>query len=242
MPQEQTKVGYFDNPLVSLTNDNSTRAVVLLDQWVGTSALAATDHLMTPRGGQRMLDGHISNTASACAILFYSGKVRTTAAGTMLAVSAAHTLTRQSAMTSTSFLSEGWGIGMAAMIMPALGFGGNASASVSNTGVLLTVIGVTGLALTFHSSVTLTAEVLNSGARIVQVGLRTRIGVTASAGNADSTPPISILGTTQSVDMASQPDRGLTVGADGMVLVAAVSALPALPQRVDITTSGVLKY
>lgn len=241
----------------SLTVTTGTRAKMLVDHAPG--GLALPDSASMPstmpqytRGGQRIIGGTVSSTDAASKdFILHRGTTLTTqstGATGALAVGSTSTITRASG----DFRTDGWTIADAIMIFgpaPAT-FGGvgtpdhsNSSGTLtalSSVGVLGVLTGVAALTLTVNGT-PLTVESL-PGCRLVRVSQVARTTVAANAGNAAATPNMPLLGNVNEVDIYNllAADRGLSVGANDVLLVSAAAALSAVPAQLNFNAAAVV--
>lgn len=243
----------------SITAAIATRAKMLVDQAPG--GLTLPDSASFPaampqitRGGQRIIAGTVSSTDTVARdVLLYRGNVLTSQTQTVnapgtLAVATSSTVTR----TTGSFAADGWTVGDALMVFGAApaawGLTGAPDYSVNagtytllaSVGILALVTGVSALTLTVNGT-PLTPESL-VGCRLVRVAQVARNTVAIGAGNAAATPASLLLGTANEIDITNllAADRGLSMGASDVLVVAAQAAISALPAQLNFNASSVL--
>lgn len=226
---------------ISLTNN--VYAKILVDTTPGNVSMpdASLPGGVAPltRGGCRIIAGQIASTdGTARDAILWAGTVLTTqsggATGTLQAASTS-TITRASG----DFTADGWAAGDGVMLLPPVGYRGNASATQANTGQLFVITAVVALTITVNGT-PLAVETFNAGARLVRVAQRTRKQIPINAGNTNAAPPIPLLGGTQDVDLASQPDLGLSLGPNDVFLVSAPVQISALPAQLFFTAHTLL--
>lgn len=223
--------GYWKEHVQTFTTTNGTLAKVLADVAPAQVAPAVASEIALPgesavrqrvlTGGQRITDGGIASTdGTARSAILYVGKQASVIAnmGTVT-TTGTNTLNR----TSGSFITDGYSVGDAIMF-----FGAGTGAM---NGLLLVVTGVTTSTLTVNGT-PLTNETEAAGFRVFRVSQRTRRGVPLNSGNTDTAPPVVLLGGTQDPASFLPPDLGLSLDADGALIVAMVAAISALPAQV----------
>lgn len=247
--------------ITSIIAATSTRARMLVDVAPGGLRLPDSGILEAPggtapagqpmvtRGGQRIIGGTIaSSDGTARDVILYRGQVLTTqsvgATGTLQAATAS-TVTRASG----SFVTDGWTIGDTAMV-----FGPGATTltgqgtpehtstptALASGGTVAQVTGVTAATITVNGT-PLTVETW-PGCRLVRVAQVCRFTVAANSGNAAATPAVALIGNTNEVDIAGllPADRGISLGPNDVLLVAAQTAISALPARIDFSAVSLL--
>lgn len=223
--------GQWKEWVESFTITNSTLAKILCDvapamvlpAIAGEIPLAgeATVRQRVLTGGQRIIDGNISSTDGvAKSARLYVGR-QTSLFANMGVVST--TGTNALNRTVGSFIADGYKIGDTVMLFGA--------PTAANNGLLLVVTGVTALALTFNG-ILLTNEAMAAGFRVFRVAQRTQRGVPINAGNTDTAPAVQLLGGGQDPATFGPPDTGLSLDADGVLIVALSAAASALPAQV----------
>jgi hypothetical protein len=224
--------GQWKEWTASFTTTNGTQAKVLADVTASQVLAAISGETAQPgesavrqrvlTGGQRVIDGGIASTdGTARSALLYVGKQSSLYAnmGTVT-ITATNVLNR----TTGSFITDGYKVGDAVMV-----FG---SANGANDGVRAIVTGVTTTTLTVNGTPWAnTTEA--AGFRVFRVIRRTQRAVAINAGNADATPPTILLGGTQDPQSLPAPDTGLSLDADGALIVAMTGAISALPATVE---------
>jgi hypothetical protein len=227
----------------AISADNNVYAKILVDTTPGNVAMpdASLPGAVAPltRGGCRIIGGQMASTdGTARDVILWTGTVLTTqsagATGTLQAASTS-TITRAAG----DFTADGWAVGDGLMLMPPAGFRGNASATQANTGQLFVVHAIVALTITVNGT-PLTAETFNTGARLVRVAQRTRKQLPINAGNTNAAPPVALLGGTQDVDLAIQPDTGLSLGPNDVLLVSAPVQISALPAQLFFSAHTLL--
>lgn len=241
----------------SITVTTTTRAKMLVDHAPG--GLAMPDNSFFPgdmsqvtRGGQRIIGGVISSTDGTNRdVLISRGSTLTTqtaGATGALAVATTSTIIRASG----DFRADGWTIGDGLMIFgPAPStFGGvgapdySLSAGVytalSSVGILGVLTGVAALTLTVNGT-PLTAESL-SGCRLIRVAQSQRQTVAANSGNAAATTDVLLIGGSNELDINNllAADRGISLGASDVMVVAAQANVSALPAQLNFNALSVL--
>lgn len=172
-------------------------------------------------GGQRVIDGSIASTdGTARSALLYVGRQ-----ASLFANMGTVTTTATNAINRTvgSFLADGYSVGDAIMLFGAV--------TGAMNGLLLVVTGVTATVLTVNGT-PLTNETEAAGFRIFRVAQRTRRGVPLNSGNTDAAPAVVLLGGTQDPATFFPPDLGLSLDADGALIVSMVATISALPAQV----------
>lgn len=240
----------------SLTITTGTRAVMLVDQALGglllpDSTAFPSSQTQVTRGGQRVIGGGITSTdGTARDVLLYRGKVLTTQstpATGALAVATTSTITRAAG----DFRADNWGIGDAVMVFgtppSATTFGvagmpdySSTPAVLASVGILAIVTGVAALTLTV-SGTPLLAESL-VGCRLIRVAQAFRQTVALQAGNAAATSAALLIGGSNDLDINNllAADRGISLGAEDVLLVAAQAAISALPAQLNFSALSVL--
>ncbi|RJF84881.1 hypothetical protein D3877_10415 [Azospirillum cavernae] len=227
---------------------NGTNAKIFVDCLPPSIVAAITGETALPgegavrqcilRGGGRVIDGSVSSTdGSAKSLLIYNGERLTdqSNAGVMSLT------TSGVARTAGSFISDGWTVGNALMLFGPPLARNIGSATQANTGLLAIVTAVSALALSVSGTPFTVDAALPPGARLFRVSQHTRRAIPASAGNADGTPPVPLIGGTQDPSAPSQPDAGWEMGQSNAVIVALVAAVSALPARIDLRASVAIR-
>lgn len=241
----------------SITATTTTRAKVLVDHSPGglilpDSASFPSAMPQVTRGGQRVIGGVVSSTDSSSKdFTLYRGTTLTTqstGATGALQVATTSTITRAIG----SFITDGWTVGDAVMVFgpgttTLSGFGtpdhsNNAGtiAALSSAGVLAVVTAVSATTLTVNGA-PLTVEQLYT-CRLVRVAQVARTTVAANAGNAAATAAVLLIGNSNELDINSlnAADRGLSLGPNDILAVAAAATLSALPAQLNFTASSLL--
>lgn len=234
----------------SLTVNNTTLGKILVDCQAPAVVAAISGETALPgessvrqrilEGGVRIIGGSISSTdGTARSILIYIGECLTTQDTTNTGVLALTTgsITR----VNGSFITDGWKIGDAVMVFGPTTAPNVGSATAGNTGLILPVATVAAGTLTVPAASFTADAALPAGARLFRVALRTRRAVAITAGYADATPAVALLGGTQDPATASLPDAGWELGAANALIVAMVANISAIPARIDIMAEGALR-
>ncbi|MBP2303333.1 hypothetical protein [Azospirillum picis] len=237
-------------PTENLTAGNGTAAKIVVDCLPAGVAAAIAGEVALPgenavrqrirQGGGRVIGGSVSSSDSvAKSLLIYIGERLTTQdlsnTGTMALT--ASTVTRQTG----SFIADGWTVGNAFMLFGPPAARNVGSATQANTGLLTVITAVTATTLTVNGAPFTSDAALPAGARLFRVSQRTRRAIAPSAGNADATPAVPLMGGTQDPATASLPDTGWELGQNSALIVALVAALSALPARLDIMAEVALR-
>ena len=101
------------------------------------------------------------------------------------------------------------------------------------TAVSATTLTVNGTPLTVESL---------SGCRLIRVAQAQRQTIAANSGNAAATPAMLLLGGSNEPDIYNllAADRGLSLGANDVLIVAAQATISALPAQLQVSASAVL--
>lgn len=195
---------------------------------------------LTLQGGCRIIAGEIASTdGSARSMLFYVGRrtfITGVQTGALTTIATQNVLTRSAG----SFLNDtvadnngqAWQIGDNAMIFK--------SGTAANNGALATVTAVTATTLTFNGTPFTNDGAIAATTELYRVALRTRKGIPLNSGNTDSAAPIQLIGGSQDVDLASQPDLGLSFGPDDVLIGAMVANISALPAYISVAAHVLL--
>lgn len=226
---------------LTVTNGTAGKIVVdclpagVADAIAGEAALPgeSTVRQRIRQGGGRVIGGSIASTdGSAKSLLIYVGTCLTTQDVTATSTMA---LTAGSATRADgSFITDGWRIGDAAMLFGPPAAPNVGSATQANTGALAIITAVTATTLTVTGTPFTADAALPAGARLFRVAQRTRRAIAANSGNADATAAVALLGGAQDPATASLPDAGWELGQTNALIVAVVSAVSALPARIDV--------
>lgn len=240
----------------SITATTATRAKMLVDVMPGGLILpdSASFPISMPqvtRGGQRVIGGTVSSTDAASKdMIVYRGTVLTTQAAVntgVLQVATTAVITRAIG----DFRLDGWTVGDGLMVFgpgPSA-WGGAGSPDYSNSagtltalssvGVLAVVTAVTATTITVNGT-PLTVETL-PGCRLVRVAQVHRTTIAANSGNAAATAAVPLLGNTNEADVNSllAADRGISLGAADVIVVASQATLSALPAQLNFNATSV---
>lgn len=241
----------------SIVTGIGTRAKMLVDHTPG--GLTLPDNGSYPasmpqvtRGGQRIIGGVVTSTdGTARDVVLLRGSTLTTqstATTGTLAVATTSSISR----TAGDFRADGWTVGDTIMVFGpapttfgALGtpdYSNNAGTltALSSVGVLGVITAVAALTITVNGT-PLTAESL-PGCRLIRVAQSTRQTIAASAGAAAATPAQILIGNTNEPDINNllAADRGLSLGATEVLLVASAAAISALPAQLNFCASSVV--
>lgn len=245
----------------SITITTTTRAKMLVDHTPGGLLLPdagsfPADMSQVTRGGQRIIGGAISSTDGTNRdVLISRGSTLTTqGSGTgALAVASTSTITRASG----DFHADGWTIGDGLMIfgpppssVAATGFNGLGAPDYSlsagtytallSVGILGILTGVAALTLTVNGT-PLSVESL-SGCRLIRVAQVQRQTVAANSGNVAATADVLLIGGSNELDINNllAADRGISLGASDVLVVASQATISALPAQLNFSASSVL--
>jgi hypothetical protein len=224
---------YLTNP-VSFTVGNTTLGKIIVPRTPPAAALDTLQPDITLRGGCRLIGGQISSTdGTARSILIYEGHRCFVNTAGVLTVGSSSTIVRstgsflQTAATATDNNGPGWQVGDTLMLFY--------SATGANNGLLCVVTGVSASTLTVNGTPLTTDATPGVVTELYRVAMRTRIGIPLNSGNTDSAPPVQLFGSSQDVDLASQPDRGSQFGPDDVLIGAMVANISALPAAITVT-------
>jgi hypothetical protein len=138
-----------------------------------------------------------------------------------------NTINRQ----ANSFLADGVQIGDKHFI-----WGDSVAA---NNGVIVQVTAVTALAITYSGTLLTNNAALAAGFQIYKIAQSTENSVPANSGNSNSIPNVELLGALQSQNR-SWDQTGLSLGANGILIVSMAGNVSALPASVDVTAKALL--
>ncbi len=232
-----TLPGYWNNNTVSFTAASTTSAKILVDVSPAQVVAAISGETALPgestvrqrvlTGGCRVIDGKATSSDSvARALLVYEG-VQTSLYANMGTV--ATTATTNSTITRTvgSFITDGFQIGDNIMVFGAV--------SAANNGMIAIVTGVAAGTLTLSGTTAISvAETQSAGFRIIRVGAAYRKPVAITAGTDGTTAPVPIIGGT--LDPRTDT-TGISLGANGMLIVGMQATISALPAVVSVTAN-----
>lgn len=241
----------------SITATTTTRAKMLVDTALGGQTLpdSASFPVSMPqvtRGGQRIIGGTVSSTDSVSKdVLVYRGSVLTTqstAATGALAVATTSTITRASG----DFRADGWSVGDSVMIFgpgpsawdglgtPYVSNSAGTLTALSSVGVLGVITTLAALTMTVNGT-PLTVESL-AGCRLIRVSQTHRMTIAANSGNAAATAAVALLGNANEADVNGllAADRGISLGASDVLIVASQATLSALPAQLNFNATSVM--
>lgn len=206
---------------VQLVNADSTLGKVVMDP-NPAAAPGATSPMLY--GGASVYDlfAHSSDSA-AKDVQFYRGEVLTTVGA---ATGTATTTSSTVARTTGSFVTDGWRVGMQAMIFAAL-----TDAPQAVEGILCTVSSVAAATLSF-SGTPLSALTLTTGARVVALDPMWAVSVPAGSGNSGAVVETWVLSTTNASAARVKDEK---FGPTQMLVASAKTAVTA---STAITLSG----
>ncbi len=210
----------------SVSVDNGILGKIMIPRFPAAVSLDANQPDLTQRGGCRVISGEFATTdGTARSVLIYRG--RRTQVGAISNIGSSSVITRSSGsfLTTTDNNGVAWQVGDLAMIF--------ASATSANNGQIGLVTAVSATNLTVNSTPLTNDAAPGSSTELYRVAQRTRIGIPLSSGNTDSAPAVALLGTSQDVDVASQPDRGLSFGPDDVLIGAMVANLASKPVQLS---------
>ncbi len=231
---------YLTNP-TTFTVGNTTLAKIIVPRSPAAIVLPTIAGLdvnqaaLTLTGGCRVIGGQITSTDSANkTLMLYTGHRCTANSGvsTPLAVGSSSTITRstgsflQSASTAADNNGPGWQIGDTGMLFY--------TGTAANNGLLFIVTGVAAGTLTVNGTPLTTDASPGAATELYRVSLRTALSVPLGSGNSSSVPPAQLLGSSQDVDLAAQPDRGISLGPDDVLIGAMLANISALPAYVSV--------
>jgi hypothetical protein len=233
MSQAQTLAGAYQTYSASITAANGTQGKILVPRSPQGAINAAAPDLAL-MGGCRLIGGQITSSDSAArSIQVLIGHRTLVTTNAVLTIGSSSTIVRSSgsflntASTSVDNNGPGWQVGDQAMLFW-LSSGANNGVVVTITGVSATTLTVNGTPLTADTAPGVTAE-------LYRVSLRTVQSVAIGAGNTSTVPPAQLFGSSQDVDLAAQPDRGIQFGPDDVLIVASTAAISALPAVMGFT-------
>lgn len=243
----------------SITAATGTRGKMLVDHlpggWRPANYDAAHPVLagVVASGGGRIIEmGAASTDTTARDLLIYRGQTLTTHGQAVnapgnLAIATSSTITSQTG----DLRLDGWTVGDSLMVFgraprvsdyallpgsPDINAAGIV-ADLASAGVLVVVTAVSANQLTV-SGTALTAVNL-TGCRLIRVAQLARVSVVANSGNAAATASTDLLGSSMVSQVAALTpgDRGLSHGPTNSIIVAAGTAVTALPCRIDIAAT-----
>jgi hypothetical protein len=233
MSQGQTLAGAYQSYVASITAGNTTLGKILVPRTPAGALISAAPDL-TLMGGCRLIGGQItSSDTSARSIQAYVGHRTLVNGSSVLTVGSTSTIVRStgSFLNTAATLADnngpGWQVGDLAMLFYTAQ-GANNGLLITVTGVSATTLTVNGTALTVDASPGVTAE-------LYRVALRTTLLVPIGAGNTNNVPPAQLMGSSQDVDLAAQPDRGIQFGPDEVLIVASTATISAVPVNIGFT-------
>lgn len=217
--------GAYSNVDVSFTAASGTAAKVLVDE---TPAGGLTNNFLANAalaGGCRVVDATVASTDGTDKDLVVYDGVRLTTVGAVstgtVTITTSNTINRPAG----SWLADGWRVGATVMVFAAM----NAAPQASD-GVAAIVTSVSASALVVNGT-PLTNETLVVGTRLCRVSQQFKTTIKTNSGNSPTVQNVSLIANA----MDSTADKlGVWLGATGMKIVAPVTAVSALPAKIDV--------
>lgn len=231
--------GQWKQNILSFTITNTTQAKILVDVAPPLVVAVISGEVALPgesavrqrilTGGQRVIDGNWTSTDGTAR----SGRLWVAQQQSLFANMGTVSISGTNAVNRSvgSFITDGWEVGDTFMV-----FG---SATAANNGVFAQVTAVTATVLTANGAPFSNVSE-GAGFRVLNVALRYQKPLAITAGTIDGTPPVPLLGGTQDPSSAPQPDIGISLDQNGMLLASVAATLSALPARVDVHAQAIL--